>query len=250
MKPRHTSGAGPARIALRAALMLVLLAGCTSTAPSANTSPSMPIQTTATSATPWTAPPGASPINTADWVVYESKKYGFSIKHPPGWEVVPAERNWTLEADAGRGDHRGEGAHETFHPPAMDNRVVVWSVPANDTPETLAGVAAWVKRYCKMEGSSCSGLDRSVPLCNGTDCGPGLLVTVDKNYGVADDLSSVGAFFTGGKHKGTMIGVEVGRPEGDPVVAKYGGARRLLEGFLSGMGVCPARPDQAPAGCP
>jgi hypothetical protein len=251
MKPRHTSQAGPARIALRAALMLVLLAGCTPTAPSANTSPSTPIQTTATSATPWTAPPGASPIDTTDWAVYESKQYGFSIKHPPAWEVVPAKRDWTLEADAGPGDHRGEGAHEVFHSsPVMDNRVVVWSTPAKDTPETLEGVAAWVERYCKMESSSCSGLNRSVPLCNGTDCGPGLLVTVDRMWGANQDLSFVGAFFTGGKHKGTMIGVEVGRPEGDPVAAKYGGARRLLEGFLSGMGVCPARPDQAPAGCP
>lgn len=250
MKPRHTSQAGPARIALRAAPMLVLLAGCTPTPPSANTSPSTPIQTTATSATAWTAPPGASPIDTTDWVVYESKEYGFSIKHPPGWDVLPAERDWTLEADAGPGDHRGEDAEERFEPPANDLFVAVWSAPANDTPETLAGVAAWVERYCKMESSSCSGLDRSVRLCNGTDCGPGLLVTVNRLWGATAGLSHVGAFFTGGKHKGRMIGVEVARPEGDPVVAKYGGARRLLEGFLSGMGVCPARPDQAPAGCP
>lgn len=201
------------------------------------------------SATSWTWP-SASPIDTTDWVVYESKQYGFSIKHPPGWEVLPAKRDWTLEADAGRGQHRGEGAQETFKPPANDLFVAVWSAPAKDTPETLEGVAAWVERYCKMEGSSCSGPDRSVPLCNGTDCDPGLLVTVDNMYGATDDLSFMGAFFTGGKHKGRMIGVEVGRPEGDGVVAKYGGARRLLEGFLSGMGVCPARPDQAPAGCP
>jgi len=81
-----------------------------------------------------------------------------------------------------------------------------------------------------------------VPLCNGTDCDPGLLVTGDGEF--------VQAFFTGGKHKGRMIVVEVGRPEWHESVARYGGARRLLEGFLSGMGVCPARPDQAPAGCP
>ena len=85
MKPRHTSQAGPARIALSAALMLVLLAGCTPTAPSANTSPSTPIQTTATSATSATSSPSASPIDTTNWTVYESKQYGFTIKHPPGW---------------------------------------------------------------------------------------------------------------------------------------------------------------------
>jgi hypothetical protein len=163
--------AGPARIALRAALMLVLLAGCTPTAPSANTSPSTPIQTTATSA------PSASPIDTTNWTVYESKQYGFSIKHPPGWEVWPAERDWTLKADAGQ---EGRGGQETFVTPAGDLYVAVWSAPAKDTPQTPEGVAAWVEQYCKLAGrSSCSGLDRSVPLCNGTNCDPGLLVTVD-----------------------------------------------------------------------
>lgn len=233
MKPRHTSQAGPARIALRAALMLVLLAGCTPTAPSANTSPSTPIQTTATSA------PSASPIDTTNWTVYESKQSGFSIKHPPGWQVWPAQRDWTLKTDAGQ---EGHGGQETFVTPADDLAVGVWSAPAKDTPETPEGVAAWVKQYCKLAGKSCSGLDRSVPLCNGTDCDPGLLVTVDGDF--------VEAFFTGGKHKGRMIAVEVGLPESAEPVAEYGGARRLLEGFLSGMGVCPARPDQAPAGCP
>ncbi len=126
--------------------------------------------------------------------------------------------------------------------PAGDLFVAVWSVPAKDTPATPEGVAAWVEQYCQLAGTSCSGLDRSVPLCNGMDCDPGLLVK--------DDDGFVGAYFTGGKHKGQMIVVEVWRPEGHDVVATYGGARRLLEGFLAGMVVCPARPDQAPAGCP
>ena len=60
----------------------------------------------------------------------------------------------------------------------------------------------------------------------------------------------VQAFFTGGKHKGRMIAVDVGLPESAEPVAEYGGARRLLEGFLSGMDVCPAQPDQSQPGCP
>ena len=62
-----------------------------------------------------------------------------------------------------------------------------------------------MKRYCKQTGGRCSGLDRSVPLCNGTDCDPGLLVTDDDDF--------VQAFFTDGKHKGRMIVMEVGLPE-------------------------------------
>jgi hypothetical protein len=153
--------------------------------------------------------------------------------------VRPAERDWTLEADAGQ---EGKGSLEMFLPPAHDLYVAVRSAPAKDTPETPEGVAAWVEQYCKLAGKSCSDLDRSVPLCNGTDCDPGLLVTIDTAF--------VEAFFTGGKHNGRMIAVEVGLPESAEPVAEYGGARQLLEGFLSGMGVCPARPDQAPVGCP
>lgn len=239
MKPRRTSHAGRAWIALSGALMLILLAGCTPAAPSASTSPSTPIQTTATPATAATSSPSASPIDTTNWTVYESKQYGFTIKHPPGWDVRPAERDWTPEADAGQ---VGSGGLEMFLTPAHDLYVAVRSAPAKDTPETREGVAAWVERYCTLTGRSCSGLDRSVPLCNGTDCDPGLLVT--------DDSDFVEAFFTGGKHEGRMIAVEVGLPESAEPVAEYGGARRLLEGFLSGMGVCPAHPDQSPPGCP
>ena len=153
--------------------------------------------------------------------------------------MLPAQRDWTLKGDAGQ---EGRGGKELFVTPAGDLYVAVWSAPANDTPETPEGVAAWVEQYCKLAGKSCSGLDRSVPLCNGMDCDPGLLVT--------DDGDFVEAFFTGGKHEGRMIAVEVGLPESAEPVAEYGGARQLLKDFLSGMGVCPARPDQAPVGCP
>ena len=129
-----------------------------------------------------------------------------------------------------------------FVTPAHDLYVAVWSAPAKVTPETTEGVAAWVEQYCKVGGKSCSGLDQSVPLCNETDCDPGLLVTVDGDF--------VEAFFTGGKHEGRIVAVEVGLPESASPVAEYGGSRRLLEGFLSGMGVCPARLDQSQPGCP
>ena len=238
MKPRHTSQAGPARIALRAALMLVLLAGCTPTAPSANTSPSTPIQTTATPATACDVITQrvADRHDELDCVRVEAVR----LQHQAPTRVDGVARRTRLDA-RGRRRTGGQGRPGDVLTPAHDLYVAVWSAPATDTPETLEGVAAWVEQYCKLAGRSCSGLDRSVPLCNGTDCDPGLLVTDD---------GFVEAFFTGGKHKGRMIAVEVGLPEWAEPVAEYGGARRLLEGFLSGMGVCPARPDQSPAGLP
>lgn len=224
---------------LPAVVLVLLLAGCTPSAPTASASPSVTIQPTGTSATSATSSPSASPIDTTDWVVYESKQYGFSLKHPPGWRVVPAIRDWTLEADGGQLDTPGQ---ETFKAPGGHLYVGVWSTPVKDTPETLEGVAAWVENLCQEAYDDCSGLDRSrsEALCNGTDCDPGLLVTSDSGY--------VEAFFTGGKHKGQMVSVVVGRSERHPTVWKYGGARRLLEAFLATMDVCPARPNQQ--GCP
>jgi len=176
-------------------------------------------------------------MDTSNWIVYESKRYGFDIKHPPGWIVTPARHDWTLEKDAA--DWGGYGGDD-FSPPSKDVFVSVWSTPTN-TPETVEGVAAWVEDYCTKGGFSCTGLDKSVRLCSERDCLPGLLVTADGKYAEA--------FFTGGKHKGQMVGVAVGRPEWHETVTHYGGSRRLLEGFLAGMGVCPARPDGMPPSC-
>jgi len=241
VKP-HPRRAG--RIALlRAVVLTLLLSGCTPSAPSPNGSSSVTIPTSAmpgTSGTSGTSSPSAPPIDTGNWIVYESKRYGFSIKHPPGWRVYPATHDWTLKADA---DNWQSAGTEKFVSAANDVTASVWSTPAKDTPATLEGVAAWVEKYCELSAKfSCPGvLDRAVPLCNESDCHSGLLETFT-------DESQ--AFFTGGDHEGQLVVIAVWRPELDDTVKKYGGARRLLEGFLSGMDVCPARPDQTPPGCP
>ena len=69
------------------------------------------------------------------------------------------------------------------------------------------------------------------------DCHPGLLV------GVAPPFDrEVQAFFTGGDYGGQMVVVTVWRGESDPSVARYGGARRLIEAFLLTMCVSPEDP--------
>ncbi|MBK8460515.1 MAG: hypothetical protein IPL43_10335 [Micropruina sp.] len=211
--------------ALPAVVLGLLVAGCTAAAPPVLTAPSV---TPPVAAVPSVTPsPSASPLDTSNWIVYKSKQYGFSLKHPLGWTVEPSAKY-------------GHAGGELFLTPAEDLYVRVWSTPIKDLPESLEGVAAWVELYCKQVGYSCA-LDQAVPLCNGRDCHPGLLVGVDDGF--------VEAFFTGGQHKGQIVGVEVGLPESAENVAKYGGARRLLEGFLFTMDVCPARPDQRPQGC-
>jgi hypothetical protein len=181
------------------------------------------------------------PIDTTTWIAYTSRRYGFTLKHPAGWIARPAKHDWTLKADA---KYLDSGAQDGFLAPDGDLYVAVWATPARDTPQTLEGVGAWVEQYCQHAGSPCPGVkDQAVPLCNERwDCHPGLLVPFAGR--------EFRAFFTGGDFGGQMVGVDVGRPDWHESLAKWGGARRLLEAFLSTMDVCPARPGQMPPGCP
>ncbi|HSO69122.1 MAG TPA: hypothetical protein VLQ67_05735 [Arachnia sp.] len=181
-----------------------------------------------------------STTDTSRWTPYTSEQHGFSLKHPPGWEVVPAEHDWMLEADA---DQVGGTGQDGFMAPSGEIWVTVWSAAAEDMPETPEGVMAWVEEYCELTDVPCPGIrDSAVQLCNERkDCHPGLLVPfAGKEFR---------AFFTGGNYQGRIIGAAVWRPDDHASVEPYGGARRLLEAFLSTMDVCPAQ-GQPPTGCP
>lgn len=204
--------------------------------------PSPTATPTQASTQPTEAPTTAAtgPIDTASWKTYVSERYGFSIGHPADWTEAPSQRDWTLEADA---DDWLSPAADAFYGPNI--RASAWSVAVDrrTTPETPAGVEAWVETYCRQAASDgCAAIgDRSVPLClERRDCHPGLLVPFE------DDVQ---AFFTSGDR---MVVVAVWWGESRPAVAPYGGSRRLLEAFLSTMCVWPedARPSfNLPDGC-
>jgi hypothetical protein len=168
---------------------------------------------------------GDGPIDTTDWPMYESERYGFSIGHPPGWTVTTADRDWTLAAD---GADWLSPAQERFTSPDEEIRVSAWSVPT-DTAETLEGVEDWIGTYCEEATTPCFDIpERAQQLCNeGLNCHPGLLVTFKEE---------VNAFFTGGDYGGQMVVVVVWRPS--DLADEYGGPQRLLEGFLATMDVC------------
>jgi hypothetical protein len=178
------------------------------------------------------ASPKASQLDTTSWTNYTSDRYGFTIGHPADWTVVPSAHDWTMAADAA--DWQSP-AHERFVSPGSPTVAVsAWSVPIDRaaTPETPAGVEAWIEEYCAAASlGPCTGLrDRAVPLCvELRDCHPGLLVRF-----VTGDIQ---AFFTGGDAGDQMVVLAIWRPESDASTAKYGGSQRLLEGFLSTMGV-------------
>ena len=194
------------------------------------------------------------------WTPYTSERYhsqaGPLVGHPPDWTVVPATREWRFDTDAA---DPLSPSHESFVDPTGEVRVSIWEVPLGDVDLTEpAGSAcvdltsrtcvesgsfllAWAEAYCEASDIStpCGGIEaRAVVLClEKRDCHPGVLVPFE---------SEVQAFFSGGIYsQDAMTVVTVWRGESDPSVARYGGAQRLLEGFLSTMQVWPASTPRA-----
>ena len=176
-------------------------------------------------------------LDTATWTIYTSSQYGFKIGHPSDWTVAPADRAWNLETDAA--DWLSTAADSFYTQGLADDlgvRVSVWSVPFDYVgDQTTEQVEAWIQTYCEAAGGTTCGSihDRTIRLCiELRDCHPGLLL--------ASNDSEPQAFFSGGIYAGEMVVASIWRTESDPSVTPYGGARKLLEAFLSTMCVWPA----------
>lgn len=166
-----------------------------------------------------------APIDTADWTTYESDLYGFIIGHPPGWTERPADHAWSLAADADFLNSATEG----FRAPGSTILVTAWSVRVDP-----AAAQDWIaSTYCPATTSPCDRLGvLSVPVA--LDGHPGTLVHF---------LEDTQAFVPVGDR---MYIVAVWEPETDIRTAPYGGATRLLEGFLSTMHLLPGGPTITP----
>ena len=216
-----------------AAAMAVVVSGCTGVG-SEGSEAAEPIVTPPASPTPPEATDEVAAIDTRDWTTYTSRLYDVKVAHPPDWIETRATRKWLLDLD---GDHSVSPAHEAFRSAGGVVRVSVWDAPLDPTrrEESTDYLVAWVEDYCEATGNTpCEGIgDRAIALClEKWDCHPGLLVPFK------DDVQ---AFFSGGIYDAdAMTVVAVWRGESAPAVAPYGGAQRLLEGFLSTMEVWPA----------
>jgi hypothetical protein len=133
-------------------------------------------------------------------------------------------------------------AMDRFLRPNRQVGVSVWRVALapKTTVGTWAEIETWAADFCaKTKNTPCAGIhDRAVRMCNERrDCHPALLVSFERE---------VQAFVSDGGPDG-MIVLAVWRAESDSTVAEYGGSTRLLEGFLSTMGVVlPTGPDNHP----
>ena len=99
-------------------------------------------------------------------------------------------------------------------------------------PESMELVIGWAEQYCERARlTPCTGVAaRGVPLCiEYRDCHPALLVPFREG---------TVAFVSGGIFPAAQI-IAVWRPQSDPALAQYGGARKLLEAYLLTVGVFP-----------
>lgn len=93
-------------------------------------------------------------------------------------------------------------------------------------------IVAWAEDYCEAADlSPCTGIaDRAVAMCiESRDCHPAVLVPFDEG---------TAAFLFGGIFEDSQV-IAIWRPESDPDVAPYGGARKLLEAYLATVDVYP-----------
>ncbi len=170
---------------------------------------------------------------------YHSDRYQFDIGYPADWTVFPAERTWDAAVDA---RDTLSPAHESFRAPDDSIRVSAWVVPADpSTVKTAADFGVWVETFCSTTDIVlCAGItERAVPLCREKrDCHPsGFLVPFDNEtvaFLTGNDFGPGESWVPRG-----MLVVALWRPESDPSVAPYGGARGLLEDFLATMDVWP-----------
>lgn len=207
------------RLATGIAIVAVLGAG---TLVYSNKGPGVGDKATPTPLMTSSATAGATlgPIDTTSWVTYVSDRYGFSVDHPADWEEKPGDPDSYLATDA---KAWGSTATDDFsHPGAADGlsvRISVWSTKV--APGTT--LKAWIDAFCPAAYNTapCAQgyMDRAVPV-ETKDHHPGLLV---RPY---DTM----AFFLEGE---TMLVIAIWRDEADPAVQPYGGARRLIEAFIS-----------------
>jgi hypothetical protein len=199
--------------------------------------PSPAVLPTATPSPTTAAQAVADRLDITKWTTYVSNRYGFRIGHPADWTERPADHSWTLPTAAASGapDAMGTSA-EGFIAPGQTILVSAWSVAV--APGTTA--TTWIANlYCPSlyvpSPSDQVGCERLGP--GGPRVTP---VAVDGHAGSLVRFSEdTQAFVLVGN---TMYVVACWRPEDEPSVAPYGGATRLLEGYISTMHLLPGGP--------
>jgi hypothetical protein len=213
--------AGAVAIALVFGAMLAGGGGPPASAPTAPPSPSP--SSSEAAASPTFDP--RAPIDVAAWTPHTSEPYGFTFSYPPDWTLEPATRAWNAE-DSASFDIRSAAMDSVSTTENGGVRFSAFVVPVDEDVATEEGLLAWIESWCAVAGSQpCTDIgERIVPMCvERRDCHYAVLVPFQQDV----------QLFAQGPGEGEVTVAAVWRPEGSPSVAEFGGARRLLEAFLS-----------------
>jgi hypothetical protein len=221
------------------ALALFVLSGCAGGTPTTTpaSTPGVTPSQEAVAGEPSQVAPGIP-----SWTSYTSKVYGITFGYPEGWRLdSAAARRWQ------EGDDSANGTSESFmNADTIDGDDIalgVWQQPAvsGDDITSREGLAAWFKTHlCDETIDACETVpDVALPMCLGREaCLPAVLVPLsDSTQAVVADPES-----------GQITIVSLGRPDGFPAAARYGGAVQLLKSILTTLDVWTPEPGQVPAG--
>ncbi len=236
-------------------LVGALIAGC-SGAPGGSLPGSSPSAENGTSASTPTSAPTATPAAASTlaasevapgitaWTNYTSAAYGTTFGYPDGWTLDgAATRKWR------EGDRPDDGAlfSDSFmNPESRDGDQIalgVWQRTAGSGADITSrdGLSAWFKaNICDDKVDACETVsDVAVPMCLGkVACLPAVLVPLS---------DSTQAVFADPK-TGRVTVVSLGRPDGFPAAARYGGTVQLLKSILTTMDVWTPESGQVPSG--
>ena len=176
------------------------------------------------------------------WTTYTSEVYGITFGYPDGWTLESAAtRKW--EGAAHRDDFFTY-SDSFMNPEICDGDQIamgVWQQPAGTGADITSreGLAAWAKAHvCDETFDACDTVpDVAIPMCLGREaCLPALVVP----------LSDSTAAVVANAETGMVTVVSLGRPDGFPAAARYGGAVQLIKSILTTMDVWTPEPGQIP----
>ena len=189
-----------------------------------------------------TPEPSASFPGITGFTPYTSPVYGITFGYPDGWRLEAAASDKPQP-----GEQPGDGNFELFaNPEDRDGdgiAFIVWQQPsgAGDDITSREGLAAWFQaNLCdeEVEAAFCETVpDVAMPMCLGkAACRPAILVP---------SPDGVQAVFAESDASLVTI-VSLGRADGFPATARYGGGVQLLKSILTTFDVWTPEPGAAP----
>jgi hypothetical protein len=190
--------------------------------------------------------PGASEVapGITGWTTYTTAIYGKTFGYPNDWhQDAAATRAWK-PGDSTSVDSTWDFAYTFASPDGADQiGLWVWEMAAGSGADITShqGLTAWAQaNVCDEAIDACATVpDVAVPMCIARDsCRPAVIVP----------LSDSTTAFLADTENGVVTIFSLGRRDGFPGAARYGGSVQLLKSILTTMDVFTPRPGQIPGG--